>query len=142
MMALQTFAFFLLTLVHLVQTVTFLRLETGGQLARGDELISTLGLFKVIMSDTDCSLNLYKFDSKSLAYITVSQRFTGNYNGSCSYLKMVDQRIITDQGKAFLQLASSNLSRIYLIIDDSAVLRLIGHKNPSGNPGPSDFEQI
>lgn len=142
MMALQTFAFLLLTLLQSAQSATFLRLETGGQLARGDELISTLGLFKVIMNDTDCSLNLFKFDRPSSTYVTASQRFTGNYSGSCSYLKMVDQRIVTDQGKTFLQLASSNLSRIYLIIDDSAVLRLIGHKNPAGNPGPSDFEQI
>jgi hypothetical protein len=112
------------------------------QLNKGDELISTLGFFKLIMNDDDCSLNFYKFDAKSLTFTSMKAKYSGNINGSCSYLKIIDHRILTNSSNVFLQLSSSNLSKIYLIIDDNAILRFIGLKSPSGNVNPSDYEQI
>jgi hypothetical protein len=112
------------------------------QLSKGDELVSTLGLFKLVLNDADCSLNFYQFDPKSLSYASMGKRYTGNFNGTCAYLKIVDHSILTNASAVYLQLSSSNLSKVYLVIDDNAVIRFIGIKNPQGNLSPVDYEQI
>jgi hypothetical protein len=110
------------------------------QMTKGDELISTLGLYKLIMNDVDCSLNFYKFDPSSVSYLATNQKITPNNTNSCAYFQVLDRSIVTNASTVFLQLTSSNLSKLYLIIDDTAVVRFIGIKNPSNTP--SDYEQV
>jgi hypothetical protein len=40
---------------------TYHRLQEGMKLQKGDEIISTLGYFKVVLNEIDCSLALFKF---------------------------------------------------------------------------------
>lgn len=106
-------------------------------MANGDELVSVLGLYKLVMSDADCSLNFYKFNTTTSLYASLNQKITLNQSGSitpCSYIQVLDRSIVTNASTIFLQLATSNLSRLYLIIDDTAIVRFIGIKNPSNTP--------
>lgn len=86
------------------------------------------------MNDIDCSLNLYKFDQNSSIYFNTNQKYTPNIStGSCTYFQVIDRTVITNKA-TFLQLSTSNLSKSYLIIDDTATLRFIGIRNPSNIP--------
>ena len=59
MRAVYLVLFLLLAIIRIGEGRIFQRLDQGMRLSKGDELISTLGLFKLIMNDLDCSLNLY-----------------------------------------------------------------------------------
>jgi hypothetical protein len=139
MRAVYLVLFLLFAIITTGEGRIFQRLEQGVRLSKGDELISTLGLFKLAMNDLDCSLNLYKFDQIASLYQSTNQKFTLNVTGSCGYFQVLERSLITNTS-TFLQLSASNLSKVYLIIDDTATLRFIGIKNPSN--GPSDYVQI
>lgn len=53
-------SFFLI--VYILQAITFSKLEPGMVLRGKDELISTLGLFKVTLNEANCSLSFLRFN--------------------------------------------------------------------------------
>lgn len=107
---------------------------------KGDELVSTLGWYKLIMNDIDCSMNVHKFNESLASYTPTNQKITSNSSVTCSHFRILERSIVTNASVTLFQLSASNLSRVYLIIDDTGVARFIGHRNPS--IFPSDYVQI
>lgn len=64
--------------------------------------MSTLGLFKLIMNDNDCSLNFHKFDKIIQNYTSMNKSYSGNIKGSCSYLSLTNNRILANNSTVFL----------------------------------------
>jgi ABC-type transport system involved in Fe-S cluster assembly fused permease/ATPase subunit len=125
--------------VWTASSATYSKLESPTQLFSGDEIISTLGAFKLVLTANDCALNLQSFDKATSIYTASNRKFQGSYQGACSHLKIVDNKILANGSNVFWQLSASNLSKAYLSLDDNAVIRFVGLKNPNGNPSPSDF---
>ncbi len=121
-----------------IATKTFLRLEPGTRFGKADELVSTLGQYKLTLRESDCSLGFYKFDKNIQNYTSLNKTYSGNVRGPCTHLLIVNNRLITNTLTVFLELSSSNLRQAYFLIDDHAVLRFIGIKDASG-VGPLDF---
>lgn len=107
---------------------------------RGDELVSTLGWYKLIMNDTDCSMNVYKFNESLASYAPTNQKIALSTSVTCSHFRILERSIVTNASATLFQLSASNLSKVYFIIDDTGVARFIGYRNPSIIP--SDYVQV
>lgn len=57
----KTFIVLIALITTMSQSKTYNRLEVGMKLQKGDELISTLGYYKIALNEIDCSLALFKF---------------------------------------------------------------------------------
>jgi|LakMenEpi03Aug12_release.lakeMendotaPanAssembly.Ray.scaffolds.fasta_scaffold2857281_1 hypothetical protein len=75
-----------------------------------------------------------------MTFSSKNQKFTMKSQSPCSFIHIIDNKLLSNSSMVLMQLNTSNLSHAYLCIDDNAALRLIGLKNPSGNLSPNDFE--
>jgi hypothetical protein len=73
----------ILCLLPLLQALLYHSLDQGMQLKEGDELVSTLGMFKASLIASDCSLNFYAFKAASQTYEPVNARYRGSISSSC-----------------------------------------------------------
>ena len=130
----QTYILLLALLHYLVSTTTFSSLRAGITLKEGDEIVSTLGYYKLALLSNDCSLNLYRFSYSSQSYELAQAKYKGNYIGSCKSLSVTQNKIVTDTSQIFLSL-SANADNAYFIIDDLGIIRLVASPNRtfSGN---------
>ena len=62
-------------------SIVYNALESGVRLNEGDEIVSTLGLYKLVFISNDCSFNFYQFNKASQNYIPLSQKYKGSHNG-------------------------------------------------------------
>lgn len=129
-------------LICLTHTLLYHSLQSEIQLKEGDEVLSTLGMFKISLISNDCSLNFYQFKESSQAYEPMNNKYSGNYQGSCQWLTIQNHQVITDTGRSFLALPVDNYTRTYLIVDDTNTLRLIGIKTPSLGLPAVDFAEV
>jgi hypothetical protein len=129
----------LLALTTFAQTLLYRSLTSATRMRDGDELVSTLGQYKAVLAGSDCSLNFYRFGEAGQSYLSLGSKYRGSVQGSCQWLTIVNGSVVTDATAAFLALASPNLTRVYLIIDDLGSLRLIGLKPPLLGLSPADF---
>lgn len=77
-----------------------------------------------------------------MSFSSKNQKFTMKSQSPCSFIQLIDNKLLSNSSIILMQLNTSNLSHAYLSIDDNGALRLIGLKNPSGDLSPNDFEQI
>ena len=127
-------------LLALVRPWLYHSLQSGFQFKEGDQIVSTLGLYKVVLSSQDCSLNFHKFNEASQNYQPLQNNYQGNYQGACQWLTIIGSGIQTDTGQSFLKLSSNFTSQISLLIDDAGSLRLIGLQSSSISLPSSSFE--
>ena len=106
----------------------------------GDEIISTLGLYKMTFHSNDCSFNFQRFNKNSQVYENITNKYQGLLQNGCLWVEIQGSQIVTDTGNIFVEL-TVNTSRSYLIIDDLGTLRFIGISQSSGsNRAGSDFQ--
>lgn len=96
-------------------------------------------MFKISLISNDCTLNFYQFKEASQAYEFMNNKYSGNYQGSCQWLTIQNNQVVTDGGRPFLTLPMGNYTSIYLVLDDTNTLRLIGIKSPSLGLPAVDF---
>lgn len=72
----------------------------------------------------------------------MNSKYTGNYQGSCQWLTIQNNQVVTDGGKVFLSLPAGNYTNTYLILDDSNILRLIGIKASDLGLPAVDFAEV
>ena len=128
--------FLLFILITAAQSLVYRALEEGVQIKEGDEIISTLGLYKIAFISNDCSFNFYKFNQASLQYLPLANKFQGDYQGKCLWLQGRKDSIVTDTGQIFLQFSINTTSRSYLIVDDLGNLRFVGLEGRQGDNLP------
>ena len=77
---------------------------------KDDELVSTLGWYKLMMNDTDCSMNVYKFNETLSSYLPTNQKIGSNFSVSCTYFQVLDRS--TNASVTLFELSQPNLSRV------------------------------
>lgn len=130
----QMYILVIALLHYLTSSTTYSSLRSGNTLKEGDDIVSTLGYYKLAFISNDCSLNLYRFSNSTQSYELALGKYKGNYSGSCKWLNVIQNKIVTDTSKIFLSLSSTS-DDAYLIIDDIGIIRFIGTPNRvySGN---------
>jgi hypothetical protein len=106
-------------------------IDEGNFLTTADELVSPFGMCKLQLVSPNCSLQYYIFNKTSQNYIKTNLIFKGDFTGSCSYLRIVPGKLITENSNPFMSLSSRDFVKTYFTVDDWGTVRLIGIKSPS-----------
>ena len=138
----KSLLFLILCLLPSTLAASYSSLQPGTRLTPQDQLISTLGLFKLLLNSNDCSLMFWRWDDPTQSYLQAQVKYIGNQNGSCQWLTVTGNRVVTDTGAIFLSLSSNNTAKTYLMVDDAGTLRLIGILNVSIGLPATDFQEF
>jgi hypothetical protein len=105
-----------------------------------DTLLSTMGLFRMVLDSKSCSLRIEKFNSTLLKYSPYINCYTQYFQGgSCNYLVVKNGAIFTDNGTIYAKLSNRTYAETALVLDDTGVAQLEGipavqnASNPSSN---------
>ena len=115
-----------LLIITTLATIHF-RLNTNEvtRLNVGDSLISTLGLFKATLLQTECVLSIETFNGNN-GYNKVGNYTPDTSPGNCNYLDIIQGTVVTDNNATYMTVGNNfNLSTI-MTIDDLGIIRLIG----------------
>jgi len=130
---------FIFYLLCAVLSISYHSLLPGIRLTTSDEIISTLGFFKLSLNSNDCSLLFWRWEDPTQSYIQNQVKYVGNQQGSCQWLTVSSNKIVTDTGATFLSLTANNTIKTYLMVDDTGVMRLIGIKSSAVGLPSTDF---
>ena len=116
-----------LVLILAIQAAVVMRIDDkyNSRLTPNDTILSTMGLYRMVLEPKNCSLRMEKFDSKLLKYSPYMNCYSVSYpGGSCNYLEVQNGRIVTDSGAIYADLKSSSFAETAMIIDNTGVVQL------------------
>lgn len=123
----------ILCLASIVHRAIFLSFDdiTNNKISNGDQLISTLGTFKAILTSNNCSFSLYQFKTVDYVYNSSISSPSFGTSKSCVSLQLKNGVLLADLQYNYLSLKTSNFKTTQLFLDENAAIRLIGIAMPS-----------
>ena len=114
-------------LVYLSTSVEVRRLDPEGitRLNNGDILVSTLGLYKMSLKGTGCSLEVSKFDGNRDYLVRGVYRPSG-FQSDCTYIELNQGVLRTNTQAEYLKI-NGDVTFASFTIDDTGMIRLIGY---------------
>lgn len=92
-----------------------------------DTVMSTMGLFRMVLEPNNCSLRMERFDEQLQKYQIYLNCYSELYSGaSCNSLEVKNGTIVTDNGSIYAQLQNYTYEETALILDDTGVVKLQG----------------
>lgn len=104
-----------------------------------DSVVSTLGMFRFNLKNSNCSLYIEKFNAKNSAYEPYSMCSSPTFNSSCQSLYVKNGQILTNTGALYFNLQPGQYQETAITIDDTGIVRLQGIR---ASPVPSGSKQF